>query len=174
MHEASVPVFARYLGRLALLIEAAQRHTHLHGLSDSTLLDARLAPDMLPFSAQAEIAANFALRACFPLVGHAVPPYGEFPASFDGLRQRIDHVLRLLTTLTPEAFDGDPAGMITADAGQATLSLPAHEFLFQFALPNFFFHLTTAYAILRQQGVPIGKANFDGFHAYGQRATAPA
>ena len=129
-------------------------------------MQARLAPDMLPLAVQCEIAANFALRACYPLAGLAVPPYSEFAASFEGLQARIAHAQGLIGALNPAAFEHTALRTIHGDAGQARLALPAQEFLLHYTLPNFFFHISMAYAILRQQGVGLGKADFDGYHAY--------
>lgn len=157
---ASVPVFQRYLGRLVGWLNQAEAH------AAPAVLGARLAPDMLPFETQAVVAANFALRAAFPLAGLAVPPYGDWPAGYAGLRARLAHVLSLLASLTPAQFVQAESRQVASDAGEAMLHLDGATFLHQFALPNFFFHLTAAYAILRQQGVPLGKADFDGFHRY--------
>ena len=164
---ASVPVFLRYLGQLQHLLACAQQHAGRAGMPEQALLDAALAPDMLPFATQIEIACNFTLRATFPLAGMPIPPYGEFERSFAGLRQRLLRAERLLLELDPAAFDLAPARTIQAEAGQAIHSMPASEYLLHYASPNFFFHSTAAFAILRNQGVPVGKADFDGYHAYG-------
>lgn len=166
LHQASVPVFLRYLDRLAGLVDAAETYASSRSIDAATLLDARLAPGMLPFSKQAEIAANFALRACFPLACQPVPPYGEFPDTFEGLRARIARVAALISSLDPSAFDGAESRVFEDRAGNALVSLRGLEFLSQYALPNFFFHVTTAYAILRGLGLPLGKERFDGFHSY--------
>lgn len=166
LHEASVPVFLRYLERLAGLVGIAESHAEVCGLEFSEVLGARLAPDMLPFETQVQIAVNFVLRACFPLAGQAVPPYGEFPATFEGLRSRISRAVSLVRQLGPAQFEGAESRMVRDDAGQAVVCLPAPQFLFQYALPNFFFHVTAAYAILRSQGAVLGKEHFDGFHSY--------
>lgn len=166
LYDASVPVFLRYLDRLLGLVDAAQAHGSARHQEPAVLLFARLAPDMAPFATQVMIAANFALRACFPLAGQDIPPYGEFPATFDGLRARITHVQSLLQALEPSQYAGGESRVLESQAGHAQVSLKAPEFLLQYALPNFFFHLSAAYAILRSQGVPIGKAQFDGFHVY--------
>lgn len=161
LFDASVPVFQRYLERLAGLVDAAEAH-------DEALLQARLAPDMLPFATHVVIAANFTLRACFPLAGRELPPYGEFPSTFAGLRQHIAHAAALLASLTREEFErADASRLIESRAGEAVVALAPPAFLLQYALPNFFFHLSTAYAILRERGVALGKAHFDGFHVYG-------
>ncbi|MFT3850653.1 MAG: DUF1993 domain-containing protein [Propionivibrio sp.] len=166
LYEASAPVFLRYLDRLAAWVDIADAHARAHDVAPGELLNARLAPDMLPFEAQVRIAANFALRAAFPLAGRDIPPYGEFDASFDGLRQCIARVVKLVGSLEPAHFAGSESRILESRAGNALVSLRAPEFLYQYALPNFFFHLTTAYAILRSRGVAIGKEDFDGFHSY--------
>lgn len=172
LYEASVPVFRRYLRHLRAMLELAEAHP-----DGATLLDARIAPGMLTLAVQAEVAANFAVRACAPLGGSVLSQTGAFPASalrdsgtfaptYDGLRQRIDFVLGFLNALTPAQFEGAASRVVSDRAGEALVTLPGQAFLLQYALPNFFFHLTAAYAILRQGGVALGKADFDGFHVY--------
>ncbi len=169
LYEASIPVFLRYLERLAGLVDVAESHVRSHRIEAEELLTARLAPDMLPFETQVRIAANFTLRTSFPLVGRDVPPYGEFEVSFAGLRECITRATDLVSSLEPALFEGSESRILESKAGNALLTVPAPEFLFQYALPNFFFHLTTAYSILRSRGVAIGKADFDGFHSYERR-----
>jgi hypothetical protein len=166
LYEASVPVFSRYLGRLIGLIDAAESHVHSRNLEASEVLGARLVQDMMPFETQVLIAANFALRATFPLAGQAIPPYGEFASTFEGLRSRITHVVELLNSLEPSQFESGESRVVESKAGNALVSLRAPEFLFQYALPNFFFHVTVGYAILRSRGIPVGKEHFDGLHSY--------
>lgn len=166
LYDASIPVFRRYLARLSDLVDRAETHARSHGIDAAELLNARLAPDMLPFETQVRIAANFTLRATYPLAGRDVPPYGEFAVSFDGLRQCIARALGLIDALPVSEFDGCETLTLESRAGNALVTLRAPEFLFQHALPNFFFHLTTAYAILRSRGAALGKADFDGFHSY--------
>jgi len=165
-YEASVPVFRRYLGQLASLLAAAESHAEQHGLPADVLLQGRLAPDMLPCAVQVEVAANFALRACYPLAGLPVPAYGDFESTIEGLRLRLQQVVALLNALNPISFAASEACVIEDSAGNGMVSLEADVFLFQYALPNFFFHVAMAYAILRHSGVAIGKADFDGFHSY--------
>lgn len=160
LYDASVPVFLRYLERLDGLVAIAGAHEDA-----PQLLNARLAPDMHAFSSQVQIAAGFALRACFPLAGQAVPSWDE-ARSFGDLRARIASVVALLTALQRSQFDGAGERLIESRAGQAVVRLPAAQLLMEYALPNFFFHLSTAYAILRHHGVAVGKEHFDGWHAY--------
>ncbi|HSI56016.1 MAG TPA: DUF1993 domain-containing protein [Ideonella sp.] len=166
MYAASVPVFDRYLARLSALLGLAEQHAAAQGLAAEALLQARLSPSMFPLAVQVEIAANFSLRACAPLAGLAVPDTTRPPASFEGLQQHIAMARALLAGLTPAQMAGSDTRECSSRAGNGLVRLPGCEFLLQYALPNFFFHLGMAYAILRQSGVAIGKSDFDGFHDY--------
>jgi len=159
LYPATVPVCQRYLGALGGWLDRADPARL------PALLLERLAPDMNPLHSQVEIAANFALRLCFPLAGKVVPPYGDFAATPQGLRARLAHVQALLSRLDPADFEHGPA-WIEEQAGQARLRLPAADFAHLYALPNFFFHCSMAYAVLRLHGVPLGKPLFDGYHVY--------
>ncbi len=166
MYTASVPVFARYLGQLAALLELAEAHAAKHQIDPQSVLQARLSPSMLPFAVQVEVAANFAVRACAPLAGLDLPPFTEHRDSFATLKKYVADTIAFLATLTPEQMEGSESRICTSQAGLASVSLEGSAFLLQYALPNFFFHATTAFAVLRHSGLEIGKANFDGFHQY--------
>lgn len=166
LHDISVPVFARYLERLDMLVAKAATHVVDLGLPETALLQSRLAPDMLPFEAQVRIAARFPLRALGPLVPRL--PSLDFPeaASFADLRADAHLVTFALTSLVPADLDGHEEEIVTDRAGLADVALPAVRFVVEYALPNMLFHLTTAYAIARWEGVKLGKADFDGWHRY--------
>jgi hypothetical protein len=166
MYTASVPVFTRYLGQLAKLLELAEAHIAKNQIDPQSVLLARLSPTMLPFAVQVEVAANFAIRACAPLVGQDLPPFTEHRDSFTSLKNYVASTIGYLGELTPGQMEGSASRTCTSQAGLATVTLDGKEFLLQYALPNFFFHATTAFAILRHVGMEIGKADFDGFHAY--------
>jgi hypothetical protein len=166
LYVASVPVFQRYLGQLSVMLDLAQARVDAGALTESELLAARLAPDMLPLQTQVEVAGGFVLRALAPLLGEPVPAFGDFAKSLSGLQALIRSRQAWLSTLSPDALDAAEGQLIRSDAGQATIELPAADFLCQFALPNFFFHLSCAYAILRQQGVGLSKEDFDGLHRW--------
>jgi hypothetical protein len=166
IHEASVPVFERYLGQLSSMLTLGERFATTHGLHPSALLLARLSPSMYPLAKQVQIAAGFALRACAPLAGLAVPQWDEPDESFEGLQLRIADTLRFLQQLSPEQMAGAEDRPLNSLAGLEAVELPGRSFLTQYALPNFFFHVTTAYAILRHLGVGLGKGDYDGFHVY--------
>lgn len=162
LYDASVAVFDAYLVQLDGLV----RRVAAEGPRADALLQARLAPDMLPFERQVAIAAQFALRGSCPLAGVPVPPFGDEPPTVAGLHARIARVRAALAALPPAAFDGAGDRPARERAGEAVLTLPAAALLQRFVLPNFCFHLTIAYAILRAHGVAVGKADFDGLHAY--------
>ncbi|ARV20237.1 hypothetical protein AEP_03315 [Curvibacter sp. AEP1-3] len=163
---ASVPVFARYLGQLQGLLSKAAAHCVLQCTPEAALLQARLAPDMLPLGVQVEIAVNFVFRACAPLAGQPVPPFGEHRESLAKLQARAEAAQAFLHTLQPEDFAAAAERIICDPAGETTVALDGSTFLQQYALPNFFFHLSMVYALLRQQGLPLSKGDFDGWHVY--------
>lgn len=166
LYAVSVPVFQRYLGQLSAMLDLAQTHCLSGAVSQGDLLAARLAPGMLPLQTQVEVAGGFVLRALAPLLERELPAFGDFSADLNGLQTMIRARQAWLMDLTPEQFEGTEVRQISSDAGHATITLPAADFLCQFALPNFFFHLSCAYAIMRQQGVALSKEDFDGLHRW--------
>ena len=166
LFDASVPVFRRYLLQLQGLLRRAQLHLAQHDLPEATLLQARLAPDMLPLAVQVEVAVNFVFRACAPLAGRGLAPFGEHHHSVVALHARIAQGLDFLDTLTPADFADAAQRKITDTAGETAVTLDGPVFLQQYALPNFFFHTSMVYAILRHHGVPLSKGDFDGWHLY--------
>ncbi|MDT8999246.1 DUF1993 domain-containing protein [Paucibacter sp. APW11] len=169
----TVPVFQRYLGQLRGWLDLAE--ARLDGPALASLLQSRLAPDMHPLASQIEIACNFVPRALAPLLGQAQLQYGDFKRDLPGLRARLQARLALLQTLRADELDARPLpSLVHFDAGQALGQLAPADYIHQFALPNFFFHLSLAYALLRQAGLPLGKADFDGLHRYGPADLSPA
>lgn len=166
MYESCVPVFARYLRQLSALVQLAADETARSGADPAELLQLALAPDMHGFLSQVQIADDFALRTCALLSGGAKLDHGAPETGFAGLRARLARSDAYLLALAPAAFDGSEQRGIESPAGQALLALDGYTFLLHYALPNFFFHISSAYAILRHQGMPIGKRDFDGFHQY--------
>jgi hypothetical protein len=173
MYDSTVPVLARYLAQVSRMLQLAQAHTDGHPLDHSQLLQARLAPDMLPLAVQVTIATNFVFRICAPLCGQSTPPPAEAGSSFADLQARLATTQAYLASLSPQQMQGSAQRMCTSHAGQALVSLPAPTFVSQYALPNFFFHTSMVYAILRHAGVPLGKADFDGWHVYGAGQIGP-
>jgi hypothetical protein len=149
MYQPCVPVFRHYLARVAGMVEKAGPEA----------LDARIG-DAFPAGQQFATAAGFALRVACPLAGREVPNLPQ------ALGPRLAVARAMLGAMQPVEFEGAEARIIRHQAGFAELEQTGTEFLFLYGLPNFFFHLTMGYAALRAAGVPLGKADFDGFHSY--------
>lgn len=149
LYTASVPVFRHYLARVQDMVE----------LAGPAMLAARVA-DAFPAGQQFGTAAGFALRIACPLAGREVP---DMPQA---LAPRLAVVRATLGAMRPEEFAGAEGVRIKHRAGFAALEQGGEEFLYLYGLPNFFFHVTMGYAALRGAGVALGKADFDGLHAY--------
>lgn len=131
----------------------------------TALLDSRLAPDMFTFAQQVRTAVQFALRTALPLAGQPLPEPPAASHDLADLHARIA-AARAALDLPEAAFAGAEARRLRERAGFADLDLAAGDFLIRFGLPNFWFHLTTAYALMRAAGAPVGKADIDGLHDY--------
>ena len=158
LYTASVPVFLHYLDRSEGLLGRLRAR--------EAVLAARLAPDMFTTGQQMATASSFALRVAFPLAGRPVPVLPDPAPDLAGLRARIAGVWAALAGLAPESFAGAETRRIRHRAGFADLDQDGATFLHLFGMPNFLFHTSMAFAILRSQGVEIGKADFDGQHDY--------
>ena len=165
-YASSIPVLLRALQRLRAWLAVAEAHAAHAGTTMDALMRARPAADMLPFGVQAQIVVNFTLRTGFPLAGLACPDYGEFADDPAGLRACIARAEALLRDLDPQAFTDAASRVVVDRAGEADVRLQGDVFLRDYALPNLHFHLVAAYIALRGAGVPLGKADYDGFHAY--------
>jgi hypothetical protein len=169
LYDASVPVFRHALGQLLDLLALARAHVATppdDGPTEATLLQAQLVPDMLPLATQVQITVNFVARACAPLAGLPLPVAPMVEPSLAALRARVLQVLGWLDTLRPEAMADAGSRLCHSRAGDADVALPGATFLHTYALPNFYFHMTLVYALLRLQGVPVSKGDFDGYHRY--------
>lgn len=150
-------VFLHYLERLrALLLR----------VDGTDLASARLHPDMAPLVQQAKTAIGFTLRTCCPLAGQSIVRFGDDEPTIASALRELDSSARHLASIPDAAFAVMDARTVESVAGFAELRLPGSEFFLMYALPNFFFHYTMVYAIARQAGVEIGKADFDGYHQY--------
>jgi len=162
MYQASVPVFLRTLAALAGILDKAAAHAAQRKIEPSVLLNARLFPDMFAFVRQVQLAADFAKGASARLAGIDVPKFADTESTFDELQARIAKTVDFLKTLTPAQIDGSENRDITIPLGGQPQSFKGQPYLLHFALPNFFFHATTAYDILRHCGVEVGKRDFIG------------
>jgi hypothetical protein len=158
LYAASVPVLLHYLDRIEGLLDRAQ------GRDD--LLSARLAPDMFNAGVQIATALGFALRGTYPLAGLPVPAVPEEKPDDAGLRLRLAATRAHLRALEPEQFEDAATRLVRHRAGFAELEQRGDNYLTLFAMPNFLFHLSMTFAILRNAGLEIGKADFDGLHDY--------
>ncbi|MBL4810848.1 MAG: DUF1993 family protein, partial [Rhodobacteraceae bacterium] len=132
---------------------------------EAALLSARLHPQMFTFADQIMITTGFTLRACLPLLGRD-PPAATFANDRAGLTARIGWARAKISVLRPADFAGADVRIISHQAGQADLEQRGSDYLNLFALPNMWFHLSMAFAILRAQSIKVGKADFDGLHVY--------
>ena len=162
MYTASVPVLVRGLGNLSGLLTKGLASAEARDIDPSILLAARLAPDMHPLSRQVQIASDSAKGAAARLAGVEVPSFADTETTFPELQTRIKQTVDFLQTLKAEQFEGADGKTVTLPLPGGAVDLTGQEFLFGFALPNFFFHVTTAHAILRHNGVPIGKMDYLG------------
>jgi hypothetical protein len=162
MYQASVPVFVRILSAQALTLDKAAAHAAARKIDPAALLQARLFPDMFPLVRQVQIAADFAKGGAGRLAGVELPTFPDDEKSFEELRARIEKTLAFLKGLMPAQIDGSEEKEITFPIAGKPVTFKGQPYLLQSVLPNFFFHVTTAYAILRHNGVEIGKRDFSG------------
>lgn len=162
MYQASVPIFVQFLTSLSAVLDKAAAHAEAKKIDPAVLLNTRLYPDMFPLVRQVRAATDHAASAGGRLAGVDVPKFANDEASIPELKARIAQTIDFLKTLTPQ-IDGSEAKeiKITFPSG-ATREFTGQTFLLNQTLPNFYFHSTTAYDILRQCGVELGKRDFMG------------
>jgi uncharacterized protein len=162
MYAASVPVFKQILGSLSAILDKAEVYASEKNIDANTLLQSRLFPDMFPLIRQVQIATDFAKGACARLAGVDVPKYEDTEQNFSDLKERIGKTLAFIETLKAEQIDGSEKNDISTSAGPKSRNFKGQNYLLNYALPQFFFHATTTYAILRHNGLVIGKKDFIG------------
>jgi hypothetical protein len=162
MYAASVPVFSTMLKNLAHVLAKGEADAAQRKIEPAVFLNDRLAPDMLPLKAQVQIATDHAKGACARLSGREVLKLEDNEASFAELQARLEKVQEYLKTFSPADIDGSEEREITLKLRSGETKFPGIQYLLHFATPNFYFHVTTAYAILRHNGVSIGKFDFFG------------
>jgi hypothetical protein len=162
MYSNSVPQFAKMLGNLDAILAKAQAHAAAKKIEPGVLLGARLFPDMFTCMRQVQIACDHAKGAVGRLAGVDLPKYEDNEQSFDDLRARVAKTLAFVQTFTAAQIDGSEERDIAFRIGGHDLAFKGEAYLIGFALPNFYFHVTTAYAILRHNGVEVGKSDFVG------------
>lgn len=162
MYSASVPVFTRMLGHLLQWLDKAEAHAQAKKFDTSVYLAARLAPDMLPFTKQIQIACDAAKFGVARLAGVEAPKFDDNEASLAELRERIRKTLDFVGSVPAAAFDGSDTREVIVPRRDGNITLPGEFYLKHYVQPNFYFHVTTAYALLRHNGVSLGKGDFLG------------
>ena len=162
MYQASVPVFQRTLKALDVILDKAAAYAAERKIDPTVLLTARLYPDMFALTRQVQIATDHAKGASARLAGVAVPSFSDTEGTFPDLKARIAKTLEFIASVKPAQIDGSEGRDISLKAGPRELNFKGQDYLLFFALPNFYFHVTTAFAILRHNGVPVGKLDFLG------------
>jgi len=160
MSSASLPIFQAMLANLSHILDKAAAHAEAKKFDPGVLLQYRLAPDMLPFTRQVLIACDAAKNGVARISGVAAPRFEDDEATFPELQARIRKTLDSPATVPATALDGTEDREITFPAGGSTRTMKAEAYLKHWTLPNFFFHITMAYAVLRHNGVELGKSDY--------------
>ena len=161
MHSASVPVFQRQLGAVLAWLDKAEAHAAARKFDTTNYLQLRLAPDMLPFVSQIRIASDAAKSGVARLAGADAPKFEDNEATFAELRARVQKTLDYVASVPAASIDGSEARAITVPMrNRDALQFSGEAYLKHWALPNFFFHISMAYALLRHAGVELGKGDF--------------
>ncbi|SDH96852.1 DUF1993 family protein [Nitrosomonas sp. Nm132] len=162
-YTTSVPVFKQLLNSLNAILTKAEAYAAEKKFEPKVLLDARLFPDMFPLIRQVQVAADFAKSVSARLAGVEVPVYEDDEQTFADLQARIGKTLSFIESLTPAQFEGSETREIILRPGTPKeKKMVGYTYLYHYGLPQFFFHVTTAYAILRHNGLEVGKGDFMG------------
>lgn len=162
IYDATIPVYKQGLTTLLHLLDKAEEHAVAKGMDMADLINGKLAPDMFDFKAQIQLACDFAKGGAMRLTGQEVPSHPDTETTVVELRARIHKVLAIVNGVTVEQFADAEAREIKMVFPSISFEFKGPRFVTYWSLPNFFFHVTTAYNILRHQGVAIGKQDFLG------------
>ena len=162
LYQASVPVLVRALNNLTAILGKATVHAEAKKIDPSVFINARLAPDMFPLARQIQSASDSAKGCAARLAGVSIPSYADTEVTFPELQERIAKTLAFLQSLNVVQIDGNEDRAVTIRLRGGEVHFTGQSYLLSFALPNFFFHVSMAYAILRHHGLEIGKVDFLG------------
>ena len=162
LYATSVPAFLQMLKSLSSILTKAAAHAEAKKIDPSVFVNARLAPDMLPLTRQVQILTDQVKGCASRLAGQEPPKWADDEKTFADLHARVAKTIAHLKTFKPEQFEGAEKRAIEIKFPNATFNFTGKDYLLNFVTPNFYFHYTTAYAILRHNGVPIGKGDFLG------------
>lgn len=158
---ATLSILPRFKG-LKLVLEQAEAYCTERKVDPTVLVNARLFPDMAPLKGQVQLASDHAKGAFYRTAGLENPSLADTETTFAELHARIDKTVELINTVTPEQMNGREAEQVELKFRTGGMQFTAHDYLIGFALPNFYFHVTTAYDILRHNGLPLGKGIYMG------------
>lgn len=162
VHAITVPVFVRALTNLSTILDKAAAHCEQKKIEPAVLLGMRLYPDMFPLTRQVQIACDFAKGAVARLAGQPVPKWDDTETTIAELKARIQKTIDFVQSVPAAQIDAAPGRSVTVTMRGEDKTFESMPYLLQMALPNFWFHTTTAYAILRHAGVEVGKRDFIG------------
>jgi hypothetical protein len=162
MYDACVPAMAHTFKNLEAILDKAAAFAEAKKIDPSVLINARLAPDMHPFARQIQIATDGAKGGAARLAEVEVPSFPDTETSFPELKARLAKTIDFMESIPADKFVGAEDRAVTLKLGPREVTFPAKQFLFSFVIPNVYFHVTTAYAILRHNGVEIGKMDYLG------------
>jgi uncharacterized protein len=162
MHSMSVPVFVKTLGNLSAILDKAAAHAEAKKIDPAVLLASRLYPDMFPLTKQVQVACDFAKGTVARLAGEEPPKYDDTETTIEALKARIAKTVDYVQGFQAARFAGAEEREVQMKIRDQTLTFKGLSYLAHMALPNFFFHATTAYDILRHNGVELGKRDFIG------------
>jgi len=162
LYDLSVPVFSRGLGQLTHVLEKSLAHAKANDIDPAALVDAKLAPDMITLAGQVQRASDASKLGVARISGIAAPSFPDEEKTYDELLARIAKTQAFLATVDRTLIDGQEERQVTIKSREGEAHFTAQRYLLQFALPNFFFHVTTAYDVLRHKGMPIGKLDYLG------------
>ena len=164
MYQASIPFFTHMLNNLSTILDKAAAHAEAKKIDPAIFINARLAPDMYPLSRQIQIATDVVKGCAARLSGVEVPSYEDNESTFQELQARIAKTVAFLQSVSAEQINGSEERTVTLTMHGKDTHFLGEPYLLYFVLPNFYFHITTAYAILRHNGLEIGKMDFVGVH----------
>lgn len=162
VYQVTIPPMVRMLNNLAGILEKAAAHCEARGIDPEALLRFRLYPDMFHFTKQVQVACDHAKNAAARLTGVEAPAMANEERSFGELLERVRQTIGWLESLRPEQFEGAQERQVVIRRGETVVTYRGDDYLMNRALPNFYFHITTAYDILRHNGVPLGKRDYLG------------
>jgi hypothetical protein len=162
LYQASVPVFVRAFDNLTKIIDKAAANADARKIDPAVFISARLAPDMLPFAKQIQIASDTAKGAAARLADIDIPSFADTETTFDELKDRIARTVTFVRSADAAKIDASTGREVILKLSKGEVKFTGTSYLLDFALPNFYFHVSTAYLILRHNGVDIGKLDYLG------------